>query len=180
MRPTSVALVVSAGALTMLGTFGTLGAAAWAQHGGHAGQAAPRHDAVACEADFREVIAEGRGFGLAFAADRNGYPGPLHVLELKDRLGLSAEQEAKVRALMTAMFAEARPRGTALLDAEARLERLFAAGAADEAAVRTAVAEVERARSAVRLVHLRTHLATRDLLTEAQRRAYHEARWGQR
>ena len=158
----------------------TFAAVASAQQGGHTGHAAPRHDAVACEADFREVIAEGRGFGLAFAADRNGYPGPLHVLELKDRLGLSAEQEAKVRALMTAMFAEAHPRGTALLEAEARLERLLASGTADETAMRAAVAEVERARSTVRLVHLRTHLATRDLLTEAQRRAYHEARWGQR
>jgi hypothetical protein len=36
---------------------------------------------------------------------------------------------------------------------------------------------VERARTDVRLVHLRAHLKTRDVLTEAQRRAYHEARW---
>ena len=54
----------------------------------------------------------GRGFGMAFAADQNGYPGPMHVLE--------------------------------------------------------------------RLVHLLTHLKTRDLLTEEQRRTYHEARWGGR
>lgn len=177
MRPTAAALVVGIVAVV---TLGMLGVAAWAQHGGHAGHAAPGHDAVACEAEFREVIAEGRGFGLAFAADKNGYPGPLHVLELKDRLGLSAEQETKAHALMSAMFAEARPRGAALLEAEARLERLFAARAADDAAVRAAVADVERARSVVRLVHLRAHLATRDLLTEAQRRAYHEARWGPR
>ena len=177
MRPTAAALVVGIGAVV---TLGTLGVAAWAQHGGHAGHAAPAHDAVACEREFREVIAEGRGFGLAFAADKNGYPGPLHVLELKDRLRLSAEQETRVHALMSAMFAEARPKGAALLEAEARLERLFAGGRADEAAVRTAVADVERARSAVRLVHLRTHLATRDLLTDAQRRAYHAARWGER
>jgi len=170
-------VVVGLGALAALVG---LGAAAWAQQGGHAGHAAPGHDAVACEAEFRDVIADGRGFGLAFAADRNGYPGPLHVLELKDRLGLSGEQETKLHALMSAMFAEARPRGAALLEAEARLERLFAGGRADDSAVRAAVADVERARSAVRLVHLRTHLATRDLLTEPQRRAYHEARWGER
>ena len=171
---TLVAGVVAAAAL------GALGAVASAQQAGHGGHASPRHDAVACEADFREVIADGRGFGLAFAADRNGYPGPLHVLELKERLGLSAEQEARMHALLSAMFAEARPRGAALLEAEARLERLFAAGTAGEATMQAAVAEVERARSAVRLVHLRTHLATRDLLTDAQRRAYHEARWGPR
>ena len=36
---------------------------------------------------------------LALAAELNGYPGPLHVLELADRLGLSAEQRGKVQQL---------------------------------------------------------------------------------
>ena len=65
-----------------------------------------------------------------------------------------------------------------LLEAEAKLRRLFAERAADDAAVRTVVGEVERARSEVRLVHLLTHLKTRDLLTDEQRRIYHQARWG--
>ena len=62
-------------------------------------------------------------------------------------------------------------------DLEARLRALFAGGGADEAAVRAAAAEVERARADVRLVHLLAHLKTREVLTDAQRRAYHEARW---
>ena len=37
----------------------------------------------------------GRGMSLALAAELNGYPGPLHVLELADKLGLSAEQRGK-------------------------------------------------------------------------------------
>jgi Spy/CpxP family protein refolding chaperone len=122
-------------------------------------------------------VGEGRGFGLAFAADQNGYPGPLHVLELKDRLKLTADQEAKAQALLHAMFVESKPKSARLLEAEAKLRRLFADRAADDAAVRAAVAEVERARSEVRLVHLLTHLKTRELLTEDQRRIYHEARW---
>jgi Spy/CpxP family protein refolding chaperone len=115
---------------------------------------------------------------MAFAADQNGYPGPLHVLELKDRLRLTADQHARITALETAMFADARPRSARLLEAEARLRALFAGGTADEARVRAAVAEIERARSDVRLVHLLTHLQTRAVLTEEQRRLYHEARWG--
>jgi len=39
------------------------------------------------------VVGAGRGVGMAFAADQNGYPGPMHVLELKDR----AEQEGKMQ-----------------------------------------------------------------------------------
>ena len=40
----------------------------------------------------------GRGMGLALAAELNGYPGPLHVLELKDQLQLTAEQKAALSA----------------------------------------------------------------------------------
>jgi hypothetical protein len=42
------------------------------------------------------------------------------------------------------------------------------------------VGEDERARADVRLVHLLTHLKARDLLTDAQRRLYQQARWGDR
>jgi Spy/CpxP family protein refolding chaperone len=133
--------------------------------------------AQACLAEFEGVVADGRGFGMAFAADQNGYPGPLHVLELKDRLRLTPEQERATRELLDAMFAEARPRSARLLASEARLRDLFARGAADEPALRAAVAEVEQARADVRLVHLRSHVKTRDLLSEDQRRAYHAARW---
>ena len=162
----------------------TRGAGDPAGHGaGHAhGQggraAAPAHAAVeACQAEFDAVVAQGRGFGMAFAADQNRYPGPLHVLELSAHLGLSADQEARVRALLEAMYAESIPRGARLLDAERALRRLFETGAADEPAVRAAVAAVERARADVRAVHLVAHLRTRDVLTAAQRERYHEARW---
>jgi Spy/CpxP family protein refolding chaperone len=125
-------------------------------------------------------VGTGRGFGMAFAADQNGYPGPMHVLEMKDRLKLSAEQEAKVQHLMHAMFAESKPKSARLLEAEATLRRLFAEKTADDAGVRAAVDAIERAPPDVRLVDLLTHLKTRDLLTEEQRRLYHEARWGAR
>jgi Spy/CpxP family protein refolding chaperone len=113
---------------------------------------------------------------MAFVADQNGYPGPMHMLELKDRLQLTPQQEAKADQLQAAVKAE-RPKSTRLLEAERRLERLFAERAATEETVRAAVTEIERARTEVRLVHLLTHLLTRDLLTEEQRRIYHEARW---
>jgi Spy/CpxP family protein refolding chaperone len=154
---------------------------AWAQDGGQGSGHQEHHPAVqACQAEFEKVVGEGRGFGMAFAADQNGYPGPMHVLELKDRLKLSPDQEARVQALMTAMYGESRPKSARLLEAEARLRRLFADGAADEPTVRAAVQAVEQARSEVRLVHLLTHLHTREILTEEQRRIYHEARWGGR
>jgi hypothetical protein len=37
-------------------------------------------------------LAEGRGMGLARAAELNSFPGPMHVLELANELGLSEAQ----------------------------------------------------------------------------------------
>jgi Spy/CpxP family protein refolding chaperone len=170
------------GRTTLVALAGLLGGAALAggQHG-HSGSHEEGHRAAqACATEFEQVVGAGRGFGMAFAADQNGYPGPMHVLELKERLKLSAEQEAKTLHLMHAMFAESTPKSARLLEAEATLRRLFAERTADAAAVRAAVDAAERARRDVRLVHLLTHLKTRDLLTEEQRRLYHEVRWGAR
>lgn len=144
-----------------------------AQHGGHHGPGA----AEACDREFERTIADGRGFGMAFAADRHGYPGPLHVLELADGLGLTPEQTTAVRALRDAMFAESRPKGAALLAAERRLEALFASGQVDEAALGPAVADIERLRGELRVLHLATHVKTAALLTAEQRRVYRAARW---
>ena len=80
--------------------------------------------------------------------------------------------------LFDAMLVEARAKAVGLAAAEARLREVFAGGAADAATVRSAVATAESARAEVRLVHLLAHLETRDALTEAQRRTYHQLRWG--
>ena len=68
----------------------------------------------------------GRGMGLALAAELNGYPGPMHVLELADALELVAEQRSRTLALFEAMKAETIPIGERLIAEEAALDRLFA------------------------------------------------------
>jgi len=139
---------------------------------------APHRRMEAYQREIDAVTADGRGAGLAFAADQNGYPGPLHVLELTRELGITPEQQARMRGLFETMLQDARTRAGRLAAAEARLARLFADRAADEATVRAAVRDAEAARREVRLVHLLAHLQTHDVLTEAQREKYHELRWG--
>ena len=63
----------------------------------------------------------GRGMGLALAAELNGYPGPIHTIELADKLHLSPDQVAQLRALFEAMRAEAIPLGTLLISQERSL-----------------------------------------------------------
>jgi hypothetical protein len=67
----------------------------------------------------------GRGMGLALAAELNGYPGPMHVLEFADRLGLSGDQRRAVQQLFDAMKAEAIAAGQKLIEGEAALDRAF-------------------------------------------------------
>jgi len=175
----SRSIIVSAIVVGVLGTFAVV--AAQSGHGSHeaGSSASPAHRRMQAALEERNgVLAQGLGAGLAFPADQNYYPGPLHVLELKDVLRLTAQQERQVETLQTAMFTASRPASKRLLESETRLRRLFADGIADEPRVRAATIETERAWAEVRLVHLFAHLKTRAVLSEEQRRLYHEARWG--
>jgi hypothetical protein len=64
--------------------------------------------------------------GLALAAELNGHPGPMHVLELGDSLDLSDQQRAKMQELFTSMRAEAIPLGERLIAQQADLDKEFA------------------------------------------------------
>jgi hypothetical protein len=114
----------------------------------------------------------GRGAGYALAAELNGYPGPLHVLDLAEDLALTPEQRAAVEVLFRAMAAEARPLGARLLERERSLERLFAEGRATPDELGRTVAAAAEAEGALRTTHLRYHIETHRLLTEAQRAHY--------
>jgi hypothetical protein len=118
----------------------------------------------------------GRGMGLALAAELNGYPGPVHVLELGDGLDLSATQRAKVQELFAAMTAETVPLGQKLIAQEADLDRQFAAKTITEPVLATSVQTIAATQAALRTAHLRYHLATIEVLTQTQVQRYAELR----
>ena len=70
-------------------------------------------------------LLEGKGAGYALAGELNHYPGPRHVLDLAEDLGLTEEQEETVQGIFTKMQAEVRPLGRELVDLEERLDRAF-------------------------------------------------------
>lgn len=123
-------------------------------------------------------LREGRGMGLARAAELNGYPGPRHILDAVEigQLHLSAEQLRTVRQLFEAMSREARRLGDIILKEEQALEAAFRTGTIDEAALRARVARIAGFHGELRAVHLRTHLETRALLTDHQLQRYNHLR----
>ena len=114
----------------------------------------------------------GEGMGLAKAAELNGYPGPSHVLELADRLGLSGQQRQATESLMRAHKARARELGELVIAAEKELDDAFAQKRIDAAALSALTAKAAQAHARLREEHLRTHLEQARLLTPAQVRHY--------
>jgi hypothetical protein len=114
----------------------------------------------------------GRGMGLALPAELNGYPGPLHVLELGDKLGLTAAQRVRVQALFDSMKAEAVPLGEKLVAQEADLEQQFAQKLITLASLSSATAAIGETQGSLRNAHLKYHLATLDILSAEQTQRY--------
>lgn len=150
------------------------GSVALAQHhGGHHHHHAPyagmeqREIKALSEQDIADLRA-GRGMTLALAAELNGYPGPLHTLELAEDLGLTPDQRAATEALYEEMRAAAADLGERILEKERHLDRLFRDGHPTEEAVTRATAETARLQGELRAHHLNYHLAMMTLLDDGQ------------
>ena len=146
------------------------------QHG-HSPYAGSQQRAVKALSDQQIAdLRAGRGMGLALAAELNGYPGPMHVLELGDRLQLTQEQREQVRQLYEAMKAEAIVLGEKLVAGEQVLDGEFVGQSMTSARLALLTGEIAQLQGELRAVHLKYHLVTRDLLSFEQRRRYAELR----
>jgi Spy/CpxP family protein refolding chaperone len=147
---------------------------ALAQHQPYAGQQA--REVKSLSAQEVEQYLAGAGMGYAKPAELSNYPGPMHVLELADKLVLTPEQRAQTKTLMDAHKAEARAIGAKRVEAERALDDLFAKGMMDEEALGRAVRAAAALEGEYRLSHLETHRRMRALLTEEQVARYNHLR----
>lgn len=118
----------------------------------------------------------GRGMSLALAAELNGFPGPLHVLELARGLDLTDAQRVAVEQLMANMKAETVPLGERLIGQEADLDRLFANRTVTLSSLAAVTDTIGATQAALRQAHLKYHLATVEILTADQMRRYGQLR----
>jgi hypothetical protein len=123
-------------------------------------------------ADFRA----GRGMEMALAAELNGYPGPMHVIELADQLNLTPAQLTEITRLRDAMKAEAITLGERLIAQESRLDRQFVARTVTPASLTDATAAIARTQGELRAAHLRYHLSTIEILAPTQVQKYSQLR----
>lgn len=142
-----------------------------AQHGGpYAGQEV-REVASLSPTDLAALRA-GHGWGLALPAELNGFPGPLHVLELAEKLELTAEQKGRVTEIFDRMRGEAIAAGQAYVAAEAALDQAFRSGTMDRAELTARLFAAASARARLREAHLAAHLETTSVLNQHQLHVY--------
>jgi Spy/CpxP family protein refolding chaperone len=115
---------------------------------------------------------QGKGMGLARAAELNGYPGPRHVLDLADQLGLTDAQRQATDAVFAAMQAEARQKGRELVEQERSLDQLFAERAVSPESLRKSLDRIGVLQGQLRAAHLQAHLQEAAILSAEQNAHY--------
>ena len=119
---------------------------------------------------------EGRGMGFALAAELNGYPGPRHVLELADSLGLGTQRRQQIQGAYDRMHAEAVRLGEAIVCAETALDSAFAAHRMSDRDLEQQLARIATLHGELRYAHLSAHLEVTELLSEHERHEYQRLR----
>jgi hypothetical protein len=158
-----------------------LSPAALAQHHQHSEGHSPyagfgKRSLKALSEQQLEDLREGRGMGLALPAELNGYPGPLHALELASQLGLSPDQKSRMEKLYAAMKAEAIDLGRRLIEQETALDEHFAQRKITPRSLSDITTAIGATQARLRHAHLKYHLLTQDLLKPEQVKTYNMLR----
>jgi hypothetical protein len=161
----SVVLVIMA-----LGPFGT----ALAQVSPYAGQ--ETREIKALSAQEVDDLLNARGMALAKAAKLNGYPGPLHSLEMADKLGLSPDQLRAINDIKAREEADARPLGAEIVAIERELDQAFANRTIDPAKLKALTGKLGELQGRLRALHLAAHLETTSIFNTQQIARYNELR----
>lgn len=119
---------------------------------------------------------DGKGQGFAKPAELNGFPGPMHVLELSDQLALTSQQRTESASLLATHKAQVRELGLNFIAAEAAIEKLFSSKLVTAETLRVAIDDSAKIHSQIRAAHLETHLQQTALLSNEQNAMYQRLR----
>ena len=120
----------------------------------------------------KELLESAQGGGMASYAELNGYPGPKHIVEMQNEIGLTEEQLKQIESIFDEMHEKARAKGELIVMKEERLNGLFKSGRASEEDVQQLAAEIGRLRGELRAIHLIAHLQATKVLTREQTAMY--------
>lgn len=132
----------------------------------YAGQEAREIKAYA--PDFIKGLRAGAGLGFAKSAELNGYPGPVHLLELSKEIPLSSPQVEAISLIQDKMRTDSIAIGERLIAAEGVLEQAFRTRAIDAPKLDKLTQAAGVIRAELRAAHLSAHITATALLTDHQ------------
>ena len=121
-------------------------------------------------------LLNGRGAGYARMAELNSYPGPLHVLELKEQLNLPVAQVQQIESVFQSMNAEAKRIGAEIVERERMLSTAFADDNITSVEVQAQTDSLADLYGELRATHLKAHLEITPMLSSEQILAYNTLR----
>lgn len=133
----------------------------------------PPKAALSAEA---KAYLQGKGMGLAKVAELNHYPGPKHVLELKQALLLSEQQVLATETVFAHMQQTAIQIGKAYLNKEQELEQLFSTNQLNQAKLKPLLADIAKLKAELRYTHLAAHIQMHTVLSSEQITEYDRLR----
>ncbi|MDD9909320.1 MAG: Spy/CpxP family protein refolding chaperone [Ahrensia sp.] len=167
--PTTALVALIAAGLGFMVLFGT----AYDAQSPYAGQQSRMVSALSSQTV--EGLKAGAGLGYA-KAELNGWPGPLHILELAEELSLSQEQSRQIEEIRQAMLERAKPLGVKLIEAEGALDSVFEQPSPAAIDIERATLEAAKIEAELRAVHLTAHLQSTPLLSPEQKAIYQRER----
>ncbi|NEQ43927.1 MAG: hypothetical protein F6K00_10370 [Leptolyngbya sp. SIOISBB] len=121
-------------------------------------------------------LLQGRGAGLARMAELNSYPGPRHVLDLREELALSPAQEQVIQGVFAEMQTQAQTLGKAIVEQEQAVSQVFATAAITPEQLHQQIQEIAQLYGELRAVHLQAHLEITPILSATQIARYDQLR----
>jgi Spy/CpxP family protein refolding chaperone len=121
-------------------------------------------------------LLNGRGAGYARTAELNSSPGPRHVLDLKQELALSPEQEQRLEVIFRQMNTEAKQVGQDIVRLEQQLSNAFNQRTISESEIEEQTQQLATLYGQYRAIHLKPHVEVQRLLSAEQVAKYNELR----
>ncbi len=143
-------------------------------HSKYAGQ--EQRSIKSLSADDIAELKRGGGWGFAKIAELNGVPGPIHLLEMKDEVGLTADQVARIQTVYQTMRAKAQALGRKFIALERELDDRFRTGTIAKPSLQDLLARSARVRMQLRETHLSAHLRVLPIVSRGQVEKYNRLR----
>jgi len=127
------------------------------------------------EDDVNSLL-QGKGWGFAKAAELNGVPGPLHLLQMKNEIALKQSQIKNIKSVFNRMNLSAKEVGKQFVLSEKELNLAFFKRKISKEHLQKMLEKNGRLRTELRFIHLSAHLDMLDYLSEKQINQYNKLR----